>query len=81
MLPGRCGLIAFRIGAEVVVGIGVGGWLLLGGCEREFCIDPVAGANQGEVSLARFIFDCGKLFFSMWEINMFSVVCTLDNIM
>ena len=37
------------VGAQVLVGIGVGGWLLLGGCEREFCIDPVAGANQGEV--------------------------------
>jgi hypothetical protein len=67
LLPRRCGLIAFRVGTEVVVGIGVGAWLLLGGSERELFIDPVASANQGEGSLARFylivenyFFLCGK---------------------
>ena len=66
LLPGRCGLIAFGVSAEVVVGLGAGARLLLGGCERELCIDPVAGANQGDVSLARFFSPCEQLFFSVW---------------
>jgi hypothetical protein len=67
LLLERFGLIAFGVSAEVVMGFGVGGRLLLGDCERELCIDPVAGANQGVVSLARFylfvenyFFLCGK---------------------
>jgi hypothetical protein len=64
LLLERFGLIAFGVSAEVVVGFGASVRLLLGDCERELCIDPVAAANQGEVSLALFIFGCEQLFFS-----------------
>ena len=51
------------VGAEVVVGFGGVVRLPLGVNELELCIDPVAGANQGEVSLALFFYVVENYFF------------------